>query len=194
MIKIDVYIMNPPYVGNGHTHLSEKIYSKIKEYNPIAFIGLSPLVKESKYKTAEHINNAFAGVWNYVWMFDLLGEENEYFSKNIKKITYKEQTYGLGGNSNTPIYFDKNGKLKNALNKMPLTKETAKFVEDVNCSKKFQDGRKYTQTAQISPYFISKFYELWKNGELDYDEETAKWYENWKKKTKVSRIKTEDEI
>lgn len=230
MIKIDNFIMNPPYVGckqvsnskkgsSGSTrHLSEIIYDKIRECSPSHFIGISPLSKESRYKTAEHIDNAFDGVWNYVWLFDLLGNENEYFSEKSINIRFQHKEEPLvlagncgtilflndsekyktgnlfqcGGNINTPLYLSSDFHLKAPISKLPANKEIAQFIEACNSSKTFLEGRKWSQTSQLSPYFLQKFYDKWKEGTLDFDEETHKSYEEWKKNTKVQRIKTED--
>ena len=84
MIRCDVWLCNPPYNGNKNKAncLHVSIAKHIKKKKIERFIQVSPIVAQMKYKTAEYIGNPFGIRWSNIFIFDMLGNENEYFSQN----------------------------------------------------------------------------------------------------------------
>lgn len=90
-MRIDCFIMNPPY-SNGPVNITDKINEKIKNTKPNYIIAIHPMYRTTKYKTAEFVENPFTEYNpknNNLWIFDLLGDKNEYFSDN-KNFPYWE--------------------------------------------------------------------------------------------------------
>lgn len=79
-MKIDCFIMNPPYAGQGKlANIHQKIIKMIKDKKPTSLISVNPMNSCMKYKSAEFIKGAFDIKWNNVFIFDCLGNNNEYF-------------------------------------------------------------------------------------------------------------------
>lgn len=80
-MKIDCFIMNPPY-NTAYTNLCDNITDLIKQKRPKKYIQICPINSKIKYKMAEFVCNPFGIRWSNIFVFDMLGNENEYFSYN----------------------------------------------------------------------------------------------------------------
>ena len=94
MIKIDLFLMNPPY-SVGPNHLCEKIDNEIKAKKPKSFISVQPIYATTTYKTAEQIQNVFDMNTKSpnLFIMDMNGNINEYMS--LKKMPYWSKTGNL---------------------------------------------------------------------------------------------------
>lgn len=70
--------MNPPY-DNYFIHT--RICNEVKKHTDNA-IAICPINKATRYKTCEFVDKPFGEqiTWNNVFIMDLMGENNEYFS------------------------------------------------------------------------------------------------------------------
>lgn len=85
-MKIDNFICNPPYAVAADG-ITEKIIRAIKETKPTNLVSIQPMYRDTLYKTATWVKNPFE---NYnpkntnLWIFDMLGNKNDYFGDRRK--------------------------------------------------------------------------------------------------------------
>lgn len=80
-MRIDCFIMNPPYNGPGHQNfICRRITKEIKNLKPQKYIQICPNEANLFYKTAEFVCNPFGIAWSNIFVFDLKGDKNEYCS------------------------------------------------------------------------------------------------------------------
>ena len=79
-MKLDIVIANPPY---NRWKLHTKIANQIK-LKTIKSVFIMPINVDIKYKTAEFLEKPFGDeiAWNNVFLLDMDGNINEYFSEN----------------------------------------------------------------------------------------------------------------
>lgn len=86
MIKIDNFIMNPPYAVAADG-ITEKIIRATKATKPSNLVSIQPMYKDTLYKTATWVKNPFESynpMNTNLWIFDMLGNKNDYFGDRRK--------------------------------------------------------------------------------------------------------------
>ena len=85
-MKIDCFIMNPPY-AQASDGITEKIIRATKETKPSNLVSIQPMYRNTRYKTALWVKNPFPSynpMNKNLWIFDMLGEKNNYFGERNK--------------------------------------------------------------------------------------------------------------
>jgi len=78
-MKIDIVIANPPYGAKLNPNFHNRIMNEIKP-KVSHCIAVMPLSSKVRYKTAEYVGNPFGIAWSNIFVFDLKGNKNEYYS------------------------------------------------------------------------------------------------------------------
>lgn len=78
-MRLDVVIANPPYGSNRNPNFHNRIMNEIKP-KVSQCISVMPLSSKVRYKTAEYVGNPFGIAWANIFVFDLKGNKNEYYS------------------------------------------------------------------------------------------------------------------
>ena len=85
-MRIDCFIMNPPYAV-GSDGITEKIIRAIKAKKPSKLVSIQPMYRDTLYKTATWVKNPFESynpINKNLWIFDMLGNKNDYFGDRKK--------------------------------------------------------------------------------------------------------------
>lgn len=132
-MTFDVVIANPPY---DSYNLHGRIMDKVKKHTNECY-SVMPLNKSIRFKYCEWLNNPFNGqiAWNNVFLFDLKGNNNDYFScKHCELFTtfnsYPYYTIRLK-NDKFVVSEKKDGGC-NCIIAEDKVEETKKFLEWVN--------------------------------------------------------------
>ena len=162
-MRIDCFIMNPPY-SNGPVNITDKINEKIKNTKPNYIIAIHPMYRTTKYKTAEFVDDPFGIRWNNVFIFDCLGDINEYFSRKPCPLWDKNSNdvfwLKWGKNKNT-LCLDKmtNKNSKRNVNKCIVNQITLDFIDWVNENKQWE--LYHIPTTCITKVFINRLWEIY---------------------------------
>ena len=183
-MKIDNFIMNPPYNTAGST-IQNKITKIIKQYKPNHYIQICPFATEVTYNECEWVGDVFGIGFEHIYIFDMNGNKNDFVSKNKPSFISKPIKYRLMGSTHTFLYVKEEENPTHVC--IEITNDLFDFIEKVNKSKLGNKMRKYFFTADIKRPVLYKMYELYKENKLDEDKEWSTKYEEWKKNTKVKR-------
>ena len=167
MPHFNTVIMNPPY-DNYFIHT--RICSEVKKHTDNA-IAICPINKATRYRTCEFADKPFGDqiAWNNVFIMDLMGENNEYFSTK-NSIFVKHTT--------DPFYtmWYKNGKyiIDNSERNLELghnlildenrLDEIQKFFDWLNTTdNEIVKNSTHITTVRPSRYNINKLWEIYQN-------------------------------
>lgn len=78
-MRIDNVIANPPYGANLNPNFHNRIMNEITPKSSHC-IAIMPLSSKVRYNTAEYVGNPFGIAWSNIFVFDLKGNNNEYYS------------------------------------------------------------------------------------------------------------------
>ena len=169
MIRCDVWLCNPPYNGNKNKAncLHVSIAKHIKKKKIERFIQVSPIVAQMKYKTAEYIGNPFGIRWSNIFIFDMLGNENEYFSQNKMPLWDKTSNKciwleGEGYNQKV-ILCDINKNNAKTRYKIKDCKETNDFIDWLNTNEIAKWRLTWIRSTLASPALYNRLWEIYKN-------------------------------
>lgn len=166
-MKIDNFICNPPY-NNPKTkdkklsRICNNIISSIKEMKPSNFIAICPINASLKYRIAEFIDKPFEIRWNNVFIFDLLGNENEYYT-NIQCPLYDSSSNKVlwlkWGKHNKIVLAETSSKCsKRNISKIEDIQETNDFIAWCNENKLWEIDHIPT-TAATKGFFNKLWYD-----------------------------------
>lgn len=165
MLKIDLFLMNPPY-NNCQSHnelIGDKITEEIKDKHPLKYIQIQPINSKMKYKTAEFVCNPFGIRWSNIFIFDMLGNKNEYFSHNEMPLWDKTSNKCLWTHENPPkVYITKTDKntSKKRFN-VKDTQETYDFINWINTNETAKFYITYIRTILPSRYMFNRLWEIY---------------------------------
>ena len=164
-MKIDCFIMNPPY-NNCQSHngrIGDKITENIKNKQPQKYIQIQPINSKMKYKTSEFVCNPFGIRWSNIFIFDMLGSINEYFSYSEMPLWDKNSNETLWSNekSNKVFLTKSNDDTTKCRFKIKDTQETYDFIKWMNTDTKAQFFIKYIRTTLPSRYMYNRLWEIY---------------------------------
>lgn len=168
-MRIDNFVCNPPYnnpntIDKKLSRICNNIIDCVKDKNPQNFICVCPMNGTMKYRTAEFVDDPFGIRWNNVFIFDCLGDINEYFSRKPCPL-WNENSNDVfwlkwGKNKNV-LCLDKmtNGNSKRNVNKCIVNQTTLDFIEWVNENKQWE--LYHIPTTAITKVFINRLWEIY---------------------------------
>lgn len=141
-MRIDNVIANPPYGAilnpNFHNRIMNEIKPKVSNC-----ISVMPLSSKVRYKTAEYVGNPFGIAWSNIFVFDMLGNKNEYFSYNEMPLWDKTSNKTLWIRENPPEIFI-----------MDTIKDTTKMRFNIINNSDSQNFVKWVNTSEVGTFFI----------------------------------------
>lgn len=157
--------MNPPY-NNCQSHngrIGDKITEEIKNKHPRKYIQIQPINSKMKYKTSEFVCNPFGIRWSNIFIFDMLGNKNEYFSHYEMPLWDKNSNVTLWSNekSNKVFLVESNDDTTKCRFKIKETPETYDFINWMNTDTKAQFFIKYIRTTLPSRYMYNRLWEIY---------------------------------
>ena len=167
-MKIDVIIANPPY-NNPKTkdkklsRICNNIISSIKEKKPSNFIAICLINASLKYRTAEFVCNPFGIRWSNIFIFDMLGNINEYFSFNEMPLWDKnsKKTLWLLENPTKVVLTETDNDTTKRRFKIKDNNETKDFIQWMNTDPKAKFFIKYIRTTLPSRYMFNRLWEIY---------------------------------
>ena len=168
-MRIDVVIANPPYSGS-YDHLCKNIIDKLKEIKPSRYISVHPMYSYQTYKTAEFVRNPFGIRWSNIFVYDMMGNENDFFSKKKAPIWNKQSEdiiYVKGEQENTKVYIrkiqDKEKQINSVWNRVRVTNDetTRKFVDWLNTNEEAKFRLGFIRTRHISILLYNRLWEIY---------------------------------
>lgn len=168
-MKINNFICNPPYSG-PYDNLCKNIIDKLKETKPTHYISVHPMYSYQTYKTAEYVGNPFGIRWSNIFVYDMLGNENDFFSKKAAPIWNKQSEdiiYVKGEQENTSVYIrkieNKEKEINSVWTRFRVTNDetTRKFVEWLNTNKEAKFRLGFIRTTQISKLLYNRLWEIY---------------------------------
>lgn len=164
-MRIDNFIMNPPY-NNCQSHngrICDNITVEIKNKHPLKYIQIQPINSKMKYKTAEFVCNPFSIRWSNIFIFDMLGNINEYFSFNEMPLWDKNSNKTLWNTENPPKVFitENDEETHKRRFKIKDIQETYDFIQWMNTDTKAQFFIKYIRTTLPSRYMFNRLWEIY---------------------------------
>lgn len=162
-ISISVFIMNPPYNGPGHQNfICRRITKEIKRLKPQKYIQICPNEANLSYKTAEFVCNPFGIRWSNIFIFDMLGNINEYFSFNEMPLWDKNSKKTLWMLEKPKVVLsDTDDETTKRRFKIKDNKETKDFIQWMNTDTKAQFFIKYIRTTLPSRYMYNRLWEIY---------------------------------
>ena len=171
-MKIDVVIANPPY-NRWKLHTKIANYIKLKT---IKSVFIMPINVDIKYKAAEFLEKPFGDeiAWNNVFLLDMNGNINEYFSEN-NACFFKNTTVHKSKDPFYKICFE-NNKLTikqfitddekyrwNCIIREEYTETIKKFLDWVNTqnNENINFIKKTFTPKHVSKYAINKLWEIY---------------------------------
>lgn len=161
---IDCFIMNPPYNGPGHKNfICRRITKEIKNLKPKKYIQICPNESNLSYKTAEFVCNPFGIIWSNIFIFDMLGNINEYFSFNEMPLWDKNsnKTLWMLENPTKVVLSDTDDETTKRRFKIKDTQETKDFIQWMNTDTKAQFFIKFIRTTLPSRYMYNRLWEIY---------------------------------
>ena len=163
-MKIDCFIMNPPY--NGHekqNFICRRITKEIKSLKPQKYIQICPNEANLFYKNAEFVCNPFGIRWSNIFIFDMLGNINEYFSFNEMPLWDKnsKKTLWLLENPSKVVLTETDNDTTKRRFKIKDTQETYDFIQWMNTDPKAKFFIKYIRTTLPSRYMFNRLWEIY---------------------------------
>lgn len=163
-MKIDCFIMNPPYNGPGHQNfICRRITKEIKNLKPQKYIQICPNEANLFYKTAEFVCNPFGIRWSNIFIFDMLGNINEYFSFNEIPLWDKNsnKTLWMLENPAKVVLTETNNDTSKRRFKIKDNQETKDFIQWMNTDTKAKFFIKYIRTTLPSRYMYNRLWEIY---------------------------------
>ena len=164
-ISISVFILNPPYndCQKHNENILDKITEIIRYKQPQKYIQIQPISSKTRYKTAEFVGNPFDIRWSNIFIFDMLGNKNEYFSHNEMSLWDKDSNKCLWLHENPPkVYITETDEEthKRRFN-VKDTQETYDFINWINTNEIGIFYITYIRTTLPSRYMINKLWEIY---------------------------------